>query len=85
MKIKLNSKQKNGVKHWLKMTFSFKLKACPFKVNSYISQKSKYCKICASWFPKVVTQEDNFNFIVFHPCDIYSLEWVIKRAMQMVK
>ena len=86
MKIKLNNTQKNAVKHWLKMEFRPKLVTCPFsklRGNDYLSQKNKYCRICLSWFPKILSPE--YNFIVFHPCEVYSLKYVIKRAREMVK
>ena len=82
MPLKLTQEEKECVKEWLGLFPEAQLIKCPFskiKGNAWRNGHSRYCKICLSWFPKLKAHHS------YHPCRIYSLNIVIKRAKEMVK
>ena len=84
MPLKLTIKEKECVKEWLGLFPEIQRTKCPFfkiKGNSWRDDFSRYCKICRSWFPKLKPIIHHPG----HPCGIYRLSTVIRRAKEMVK
>lgn len=78
-KIKLNRKEKNAVKKWFLGLSEYGFKDCPFyELRRDFTDLSFCSSVCRDWFPRTQINDDC-------PCDVYSLNYVLRRAKQMIK
>ena len=89
--MKLSKAAKAAIQEWIRLRKGRDL-ACPFLkwTVSGIPDNNKYCCHCAKWFPRICKKyEDSrhkrWSEILFHPCEMYSERWVVRRARQMLR